>query len=291
MNLTYLANVKAYLGISTSNSDAQLARFITALSNMALSYMQRPAITLTTYNEYQSGVGNNIMMLRNWPIIAVTGIQISNASFAFGGNQFGSSGVASPPILIPQALSFGQAGYFLTPWDGSLPGRPQNVSLNGYGYPRGTNNILFTYKAGYCIQNELRNVPASTAYTLLPLVPNGPLSQDDGVTYANGTALTKVASNPAQGQYSFVQDPATGIATYTFAAADAGAAVLLSYSFIPSDLENAVIDMIGERFKYLSRIGETSHSIAGQVTVAFNTKPLTDFDMLSLNPYKKAFPI
>jgi hypothetical protein len=56
---------------------------------------------------------------------------------------------------------------------------------------------------------------------------------DLGVSYAaTGLALTKVASSPAAGQYSF-----SGTA-YTFAAADAGAAVLLAYTYTASSTGN-----------------------------------------------------
>ncbi len=52
--------------------------------------------------------------------------------------------------------------------------------------------------------------------------------QDWGVRYvATGIPLTRVAASPAQGQYSV--NTATGV--YTFAAADTGAAVLISYTF------------------------------------------------------------
>lgn len=293
MNLTYLATVKQYLAITGSTSDAILTRLISSLSNMALAFMQRGNnLALTTYTETQSGVGNQMMMLRNWPAISVSAVKISNASYGFGGSMFGNSGLPSPPQNIPAQTQFGANGYVLEAWDGALPGKPQNVILSGYNYPRGNYNIQFTYQAGYCIQNEAQTIPETSTYTVSPSVPNGPFSQDNTPTYAStGVAfvLSKVA--PSVGQYQIAQDPSTGIATYTFAAADAGQAIFLNYSFIPSDLENAVIDMIGERFKYMSRIGEKSHSLGGQETVSYDTSPLTNFDMLALNPYKKTFAL
>lgn len=75
---------------------------------------------------------------------------------------------------------------------------------------------------------EAVTVPASSPYTvvvsnaaLVPLV-------DYGVFYqSNGIQLTLVASAPAVGQYGF--NASTG--TYTFAAADAGAAMYVYYSY------------------------------------------------------------
>ena len=54
-------------------------------------------------------------------------------------------------------------------------------------------------------------------------------AEDLGVKYgATGVSLTKVASSPTTGQYSV----AAGV--YTFAAADTGLAVLISYTYNPA---------------------------------------------------------
>src|SRR5262245_56905574 len=79
-------------------------------------------------------------------------------------------------------------------------------------------------------QNEAAVVPASPAYTVT--VANAANYSDDlGVYYASGAnagnRFTRVTTPSAAGQYSI--NPATGI--YTFAAADAGAALLISYLF------------------------------------------------------------
>ena len=291
MNLTYLNTVKAYLNISTTNSDALLTRLISAMSVMALSYMQRPDLTLQTFIEYQNGTGGARMMLRNWPVQSVTSIQISQASYTSGGSMFGESGLISPPQTIPAQASWGQSGYFLDPADGEVAGRPQNIVLAGYNFPRGNANVMVTYKAGYCILNEPQTIPASASYVLNPLVPRGTFSQDNGVSYANGTAFTLTTGTPTQGQYVVSLNTQSGQATYTFAAADANAAVFLNYSFIPADLENAVVDMVGERFKYMARIGEASHGVGGQETTSFIVKALTDFDKMALENYRLCFPI
>lgn len=68
-------------------------------------------------------------------------------------------------------------------------------------------------------------IPSSVAYTVA--VANSATFVDDGgVTYAaTGLPFTKVASAPTVGQYTV----AAGV--YTFAVADAGKAVLLSYTY------------------------------------------------------------
>jgi hypothetical protein len=76
--------------------------------------------------------------------------------------------------------------------------------------------------------NEPHTVPANPGpYTVTVAPPNsGTFSGDLGVKYqSTGIALTCVASTPAAGQYS------VNNGTYTFAAADAGAALQISYEY------------------------------------------------------------
>ena len=80
----------------------------------------------------------------------------------------------------------------------------------------GQNNVSAT---------EAGAVPGASTYTVT-VANSATFATDLGVLYANtGKAFAKVASAPTSGQYSV----AAGV--YTFAAADAGAAVLLSYSY------------------------------------------------------------
>lgn len=69
------------------------------------------------------------------------------------------------------------------------------------------------------------SVPASTPYTVTVAPPNsGTFVADLGVLI-NGVAATRVASAPTAGQYS------VSAGVYTFAAADSGKALLLSYEY------------------------------------------------------------
>lgn len=72
---------------------------------------------------------------------------------------------------------------------------------------------------------EAASVPASSPYTYT-VVDSATFQTDLGVTYAaTGLPLVKVASAPAAGQYS------VSAGVYTFAAGDAGAAILVSYTY------------------------------------------------------------
>ena len=90
------------------------------------------------------------------------------------------------------------------------------------------NQIFFadTQAAGGTVMAplEAHSVPMTSTYTVT-VTNSATFVSDYGVSYVSGQALTRVASSPTAGQYSL----AAG--TYTFATADAGAAVLISYSY------------------------------------------------------------
>ncbi len=93
------------------------------------------------------------------------------------------------------------------------------------------------------------------------------------------------------GQYAVAEVAATGIATYTFAAADQGLGVLLNYSYVPAEIEQAAIEWISERYRYKQRIGQVSQSLGGQETSSYSLKDMPDFIKLILQPYKKVVPL
>lgn len=72
--------------------------------------------------------------------------------------------------------------------------------------------------------NEPHAVPAATPYTVTA-TNSTTWTTDLGVQYAGGQQLTQVSGTPTTGQYSV----AAGV--YTFAAADEGKAVLISYYY------------------------------------------------------------
>jgi len=79
---------------------------------------------------------------------------------------------------------------------------------------------------------EAFSVPASSPYTYT--AANGTKYIEDlGVFYAGGAQLQPVASAPAQGQYI---PGVAGTGTLTFAAADAGAAMVTYYSYTATSL-------------------------------------------------------
>ena len=300
MNLTSLANVRQWLSIASGTTDdAFCTRLIAEASRMILNYTQRADFGLTSINEVISGRGELKIQLRNWPVVTVASLSIN--------------GVTIPPSTTPTAF-----GWFLEPVYGSTAGRIQNLGIANFGcgniptvgsfpngmgvtavmpspasaygrpFPPGVGNIIVGYSFGYCVQNEAQIIPA-TPYQIVPNAPYGAWSQDNGVTFAsNGVALTPTTGTPSAGQYvppNLNGDNPT--LTYLFAAADTGKGVLINYNYVPYDVEQACIEIVGERYKYRGRIGQSSQSMGGQTSTAYMVRDAMTASIKGrLDPYK-----
>jgi hypothetical protein len=276
-DLVSLADVKAWIyktpaDAATTTNDALLASLITRASRLVYAYLQRPAFALHTVDEVRSGTGGQSLLLAEWPVVAVEDVAIDD-------------------YVVPQ-LSWARGmipGWSLAPWNGMPPGCMQELALQGYVFAHGRQNIEIAYRAGYCVQGEAQTVAASgMQYAAAAAQIYGPWIQDDGVSYANGTALTPVASLPAQGQY-MINPSVTG--GYLFNAADNGQQVLISYSYTPADVAQAVIEWIAERYAYMGRVGEQTKSTGGQVSVSYVVKGVPDFVGAALAPYRRVVPV
>ncbi len=82
-------------------------------------------------------------------------------------------------------------------------------------------------------------IPA-TPFQITPSAPSsGTFVVDLGVTDASGKAMTRVASSPATGQYAV-----TNLGAYTFASADAGTSVVISYEYSFTSAGSGKIDLL-----------------------------------------------
>ena len=264
--LTSLASFKRWYNLdATVTADDQLLNdLINDATTGIISYLDRKSFFKNTYAEYIDGTGGNKIMLRQWPVIAVSSVIDT-------GNTV-SAGSYSP--LTP--------GWFLAPWDGFLPGALQSVNYIEGRFCRGIKNVLITYTAGYSISGEAGTIPAAP-YQITAAQPQGAWGQDDGVTIA-GVAATPVAAAPVTGQY------AVQAGVYTFAAADTGKAVALSYSYTPSVVQTAANMYVGEMYSYRQHIGQKSRTMTGAETTAFDNSIMTAAVMNKLQPYKRMVP-
>lgn len=265
-DLTTLAHVKEWLGIDpeATDGDALLSRMITAASRFVLGYLNRASLAAMTINDVYDGHGNNFMILRQWPVIDLSTIQFYGIT------------VDQPAVGNPRSN-----GYLLE--DAQQAGGQQRLTLFGHNFPVGRSVINISYRAGYLMMDEAYTIPDATPWQI---TTSSVWLVDEGVKYALGDIpLTKVDENPIVGQYSV---DVNGV--YTFAEADEGEDILISYSYVPADIEQATYQMVGEQYNYKSRIGYVSKSLAGQETVTFTQKSMTDYIKLLLQPYMRVVP-
>lgn len=246
-------------------SDQLMQRLISASSQFVQTYLNR-TIRAMNYTEYRDGHNNTAISLLNYPIISVALVT--------------SNGFPVPPRPALQA-SYTSVGFFGTP--GGYVFSDSRVMIDGFYFPRGYQNVCVQYAAGYQISNEAQTIPSGAPYTLTTATYWS--AGDRGVTFAsNGAALTAVTGTPTTGQYS------VSGSVYTFAAADAGKPVLISYSYVPNDVEQATIDVMAEWFMARDRVGEQSKSIEGQ-SVTFTNLGMSDRARTILQQYRRVVPI
>lgn len=268
IDLTTLAALKAWLGITNAESDDQLQRTITNCSRFILSWLSRNMLP-ATYSDRYDGLGPpaSRVMLKQWPVISVSAVLIGNTAIA-----------AAP---VPAAGVNWGPGYLLSPGESFPPGSQQWLDFQGYCLPRGAQNIGVTYRAGYAT-SEAWTIPGSP-YAVTPTAALGRWAVDEGVTIA-GVAAVKVASAPTVGQYAV---SSTGV--YTFAAADAAKAAVISYGYVPQDVEQAALEMIAFRMRSREFIGLVSKSLGGQESVTFSQRDMQEAVKSMLQNYRRVF--
>ncbi|WP_428491694.1 hypothetical protein [Rhodopila sp.] len=254
-DLTTLKAFKAWLGLANQEQDdALFSGLISQVSGMILSYLSRPDILKRQWTDQFISSGQSVRMLKNYPVISVSNV-----------------------TACAQSLT----GYWLDPDDGVPPGRPQTVNLTCGGFRQ---MCSITYQAGYAVIGE----PQTAAAIVTADAPYGSWARDEGVTYGSGQGMMKVAAAPSLGQYAL---NAKVPGQYVFNPGEAGSPILLSYSYVPYVLEQACIETVAERYKYKSRIGQSSQSANGMTTSAYSLKDMQDYVKLSLQPFKRMAPI
>lgn len=243
-DLTDLATVHDELNIPTSDTsnDAFLSRAITQCSAAINRYCNRvfqveglTDLIQIQQDPYPFQVPGGVfpLQLSRWPLITVGTVTQTIA----GANS------AAPT----QTLVLG-TDYTIDYKKGWLIRLDQftGVAVKWEAMP-----VTVPYTAGFTVPvvGESHSVPSGSPYTIT-VANAAEFAADNGVTYANGTALTAVASNPAQGQYNV-----TPAGVYTFNAADAGAAVLINYVYahLPDDVVDACLRLVTARFKARGR--------------------------------------
>lgn len=246
-DLTSLADCKAWLGLTSTGDDAVLASLITAISAAVLADLGRTVLPRTVVDVH--GGGGASLPLRQWPATSVISVTTNGVALA-----------ASPAP--------GAGGWLLDPPDAMPPGTMQRLHLIGGRFPRGPGNVAVTYRAGYEILGEAALVPSAAPYLVTAQAPFGAWCLDTGVTGAPGPYTA-----------------AAGV--YTFTPASAGAAIALSYGYVPADLARACLEWVGDRYAARSRIGVSAKTLGGQETASFVVKAMPDVVSRLLQPYRR----
>jgi len=266
-DLTTLAALKAWLGLpaTASPNDATLSALITGASRAIYALLSRPGLLPQSYSETIDGESRRLF-LRHWPVLQIASVTLD--------------GFAIPPATPVSGPC--DCGYLLRPDDVAPPGRQQALDIFGWHVRPRRQNLVVAYSAGYAVQSEAQSVPLATPWSLAALAPYGSWATDRGVVYAaTGAAFSAVASAPSTGQYSVVAG------AYGFSAGDAGAAISISYGYIPQDVAQAALELAAERFRAAERIGLRSKSLGGQETIAYDTSAISAPVMALLQPYRR----
>ncbi len=269
-DLVQLATVKNWLGVTSSADDALLSALITQISRAIYNYINRSFVLPSNVSEAYDGSGRESLILRNWPVGAISAVVVD--------------GKPIPPAPLMLTGVEPAPGYVLEQADDQPPGAMQQLFLRGpYRFHKGRQNIVVSYRAGYEIVGEAQSVPTQAPFQFTAFSPYGVFAEDTGVAYANGSPLSAVAANPGAAQYTV--DATSG--TYGFSAADAGAALTISYGYIPADLAQCALEWVADRYRYRDRIGVASRSLGGQETTAYQNRAIPDFVVASLVNFRR----
>jgi hypothetical protein len=128
-DLTSLSDVKAWLQTGQSafpaTDDALLTRLITAASQYIQTWLNRQ-IAVADYQEARDGTGGRQLQFACFPVSAVLSLTID--------------GFTIPPAPPTTPNTGPTAGYVFS---------ASQLSLRGYRFRRGAQNIVFSYTAGY----------------------------------------------------------------------------------------------------------------------------------------------
>ncbi len=123
MSLTTVTTVKEYLGVSGTSEDALLSRLVDWATDLIHSYCGR-IFTEASYDEYYDGDGTEGLLVNQYPISAVTSLEVDGIS----------KDTSAYALYGPLGL----------------------LKLKSGKYPKGKKNIRLQYTAGYSvIPNDL----------------------------------------------------------------------------------------------------------------------------------------
>lgn len=269
LDLTTLLQVNAHINNNNAADQNLLQAYITAASLAIMRYCNiNPFVETVT--EKRDGNGNNAMTTQKRPIISVESVRIYPSAYL-------GTTLNSQPLSIP-AGGFGMPGF---------DNDPSRITLNGFTFTMGINNVLLIYRAGYSQTfTDLQAVADNT----VTLIYQGAFMADLGVIYGDsGDAFVLVDSNPAEGQYTV-----TAAGVYGFSDDDDAVGVIITYRYgqIPADIIQACNEWVGQTYNRRNHIDLDSKGVSGGsgvATTAFSRIPMPREVKSVLDQFKTRF--
>jgi hypothetical protein len=119
-DLTTIANVKSWLGVSSAADDTLLTRLVSGVSAWIQEWLGR-TIASSSYTEKLNGNGKAVLAFLNYPVTAVASVTVDGVS-------------------IPARTSVAGSGYSFD---------SEFLYLDGYAFNSGRQNVVIQYTAGY----------------------------------------------------------------------------------------------------------------------------------------------
>jgi uncharacterized phiE125 gp8 family phage protein len=120
-DLTTVDELRAWLGVTGTGEDAAiLAPLVTAASTFAREWMTRDILS-ASYVETLDGLGNDRVMLKQYPVTAVSAVSVDG-------------------VALPVSTAFNVSGFQFD---------DIGVYLIGYTFTRARRNVQISYTAGY----------------------------------------------------------------------------------------------------------------------------------------------
>lgn len=119
-DLTSIANVKLWLGVSSAADDTLLTRLVSGVSAWIQEWLGR-TIASGSYTETLNGNGKTVLAFANYPVTAVASVTVDG-------------------VAIPARTVIGGSGYTFD---------KEFIYLDGYCFTSGHQNVVVQYTAGY----------------------------------------------------------------------------------------------------------------------------------------------
>jgi hypothetical protein len=271
-DLCTLAIAKAYISpkLGQTADDVLLQKFIGRASGWIEKHLSRK-LALATYSERRNGTGTPSILTKGYPIIAVQGIWIGNTQLQAAPVTTGNQSLCGGGYVENERFIYIRAGYG--------PG--------GFGeFPRGVQNVLLQYQAGYL-------TPGILALLALPAwQPNQNYAQ--GAQLVAGS-MTFLATTPGRSGAAAPAWPTqTGLTvtdgTVTWIAVEAYTGPTAGAELLPEPLETAAMELVALQYKQKDRTGDSGTGL-GPERINYFMGAMSATTKESLKPFRDTVPM